>query len=64
MKTLKLIAFCIIIFLSYNVNAQYFTTEHDSDFNKLLPKAQKDKLKEKKMSIFEFHKARNEIFGE
>ena len=64
MKTLKLIAFCIIIFLSYNVNAQYFTTEHDSDFNKLLPKAQKDKLNEKKLAVFSnsYHQANEEDY--
>lgn len=64
MKTLKLIAFCIIIFLSYNVNAQYFTTEHNSDFNKLLPKAQKDKLNEKKLAVFSnsYHQANEEDY--
>ena len=64
MKTLKLIALCAVIFLSYSVNAQYFTTEHDSDFNKLLPKAQKDKLNEKKLAVFSasYHQANEEDY--
>ena len=63
MKTLKLLFFCLTIFLTFNVSAQNQTTiEYDETINKLIPKAKKNKLNEKKLNelTISYHQA-NEI---
>lgn len=49
MKAIKLVILCISIFLSHNVKAQQsYYSEYDSTIDKLIPKAKKNKLNEKK----------------
>ncbi len=60
MKALKLLIFCLAIFLNYNVKAQECSTsDFDKSIDKLIPKAKKNKLNEKQLHLLttSFHEA-------
>ena len=60
MKTLKYIILCLGLFISYSTNAQDATTSNlDKTIDKLIPKAKKNKLNEKQLTLLtnSYHEA-------
>ncbi len=60
MKTLKYIIFCLAILINYNVHSQNAsTTELDKTIDKLIPKAKKNKLNDKQLTLLtnSYHEA-------